>query len=83
MKTLSKFVCASVAAVALLVPGVIPASPVITGGTAAAHHDHHYYVYYRECPHSPWFCYGVYHCPVEAQNTAFWIQSQGYQVFYR
>ena len=78
MKRLSKYVFASVAALALLSPGITPVSSALTGGQAQAH-DAYYVVYYRACCHSPWIVYGAYDCPCDANSTALWIRAQGYQ----
>ena len=42
-----------------------------------------YRVYYRQCPRSPWVCYGVYYNRHEARQAISAIRSSGHDAFYR
>jgi hypothetical protein len=43
-------------------------------------HHHHYQVYYRDCWHEPWRCYGHYDCSPEAYRVADYLRFRGYHV---
>ena len=66
--------------------GLVPATPAAANSVAppAAAHHHGYVVYWRACPNSSWVEYPHrFHREAVAQQTAFNLQSKGYQAFIR
>jgi hypothetical protein len=70
-----------------LVTAVVFGMPVgkFTGQTQAQshHYTRYYYVYYRDCPESPWYCYGSYANLYYAEYVVFYLQYYGYETFIR
>jgi hypothetical protein len=81
---LNKLFPALVAAIALAAPvSIQPAAAA--AHTEESHHSHErtFWVYYRQCPQSPWVCYGGYYEAGQARQAVNYFSATGYEAFMR
>jgi len=77
-----KLMFASVAALGLAVP-FVASSTAEASPLPVHHHGHCYRVFYRECCHEPWRCYGSYDCPRDAERSARRLRHRGFEAYVR
>ncbi len=83
MHRFRNLILASVAALALLAPGIVPSGVPSPSGQCQAGQTRVYYVYYRSCPQDSWHLYGGYYRVTDAVYATRYFQYYGYDSFYR